>query len=193
MPQVPRLMQRSRSFESLCGPNPTEFTLLADQREPLLTRAHCTPLLREGRRRRIGAGRQFKLDVPHRLLLTLTYLRHHLPMHLLGVLFEMDAAPPTSAGTSMRSCHSWSRRCLLPSVPGRWTSARSRPTTRGVVGCASCRTCLKRSRRLRTSSLTAPNSPEGNPRRSAVVPGRKPWGGLRTRRSFLASRRAPIR
>lgn len=85
-------MQRSRSLESLCGLNPTEFMRLADQLEPLWIRTHRTSLLREGRRRRIGAGRQFKLDVPHRLLLTLMYLRHSLPMHLLGVLFEMDAA-----------------------------------------------------------------------------------------------------
>ncbi|MFC3601954.1 transposase family protein [Deinococcus soli (ex Cha et al. 2016)] len=92
MLQVVRLMQRPRSFESLCGLNPTEFTLLAEHLEPLWTRAHRTSLLREGRKRRIGAGRQFKLDVPHRLLLTLIYLRHDLPMHLLGVLFEMDAA-----------------------------------------------------------------------------------------------------
>jgi hypothetical protein len=92
MLQVVRLMQRPRSFESLCGLNPTEFTLLAEHLEPLWTRAHRTSLLREGRKRRIGAGRQFTLDVPHRLLLTLISLRHDLPMHLLGVLFEMDAA-----------------------------------------------------------------------------------------------------
>ena len=92
MLQAPRLMQRPRSFESLCGLNLSEFTLLVEQLEPLWTRAHRTSLLREGRQRRIGAGRQFKLDVPHRLLLTLMYLRHYLPMHLLGVLFEMDAA-----------------------------------------------------------------------------------------------------
>lgn len=92
MLQVQRLSQRPRSFESLCGLNPTDFALLAEHLEPLWTRAHRTSLLREGRQRRIGAGRQFKLDVAHRLLLTLIYLRHYLPMHLLGVLFEMDAA-----------------------------------------------------------------------------------------------------
>lgn len=92
MLQVQRLVQRPRSFESLCGLNPTEFALLADQLEPLWIRAHRTSLLREGRQRRIGAGRHFKLDVAHRLLLSLIYLRHYLPMHLLGVLFEMDAA-----------------------------------------------------------------------------------------------------
>lgn len=92
MLQVQRLVQRPRSFESLCGLNPTEFTLLAEQLEPLWVRAHRTSLLRDGRVRRIGAGRRFKLDVPHRLLLTLMYLRHYLPMHLLGVLFEIDTA-----------------------------------------------------------------------------------------------------
>ncbi|GGB79232.1 hypothetical protein GCM10008019_39320 [Deinococcus soli (ex Cha et al. 2016)] len=84
-------MQRPRSFESPCGLNPTEFTLLAGQLESLWTWAHRTSLLWKGRRRRIGAGGPFKLDVSHRLLLTLIYLRHSLPLHLLGVLFELDA------------------------------------------------------------------------------------------------------
>jgi len=90
--RVERLSQRPRSFESFCGLNPEEFHGLAAALEPLWEQAHRTSLLREGRQRRIGAGRRFKLDVPHRLLLTLVYLRHYLPMHLLGVLFEMDAA-----------------------------------------------------------------------------------------------------
>lgn len=90
--QVQHLMQRPRSFESLCGLNPMEFTHLAQQIDPLWVRAHRLSLLRVGRQRQIGAGRPFKLDVPHRLFLTLLYLRHSLPMHLLGVLFEMDAA-----------------------------------------------------------------------------------------------------
>ncbi|WP_295815140.1 transposase family protein [uncultured Deinococcus sp.] len=92
MLQVQRLVQRPRSFELLCGLNPSEFAVLAEHLEPLWIRAHRTSLLREGRIRRIGAGRQFKLDVPHRLLLTQMCLRHYLPMHLLGVLFDMDAA-----------------------------------------------------------------------------------------------------
>ncbi|WP_084047148.1 transposase family protein [Deinococcus hopiensis] len=90
--RVERLRQRPRSFESFCGLSPSEFQELATQLEPLWERAHRRSLLREGRQRRIGAGRQFKLDVPHRLLMTLVYLRHYLPMHLLGVLFEMDTA-----------------------------------------------------------------------------------------------------
>ena len=36
--------------------------------------------------------------------------------------------------------------------------------------------------------------PRGQPKKKkAVVPGRKPWGGPRTRRSSSASRRAPTR
>ena len=81
-----------RCSESRVTPNPGEFTLLAEHLEPLWIRAHRTSLLREERQRRIGAGRQFNLDVPHRRLLTRISLRHDLPMHLLGVLFEMDAA-----------------------------------------------------------------------------------------------------
>ena len=142
MLQVQRLMQRPRSFESLCGLNPTEFTLLAEQLGPLWTRAHRTSLLREGRQRRIGAGRQFKLDVPHRLLLTLISLRHYLPMHLLGVLFEMDAA------NVCRNIHALlpllEQAFLLRSELGHWTVARSTLTTRfRVVACARSKMSLK--------------------------------------------------
>ncbi|CAM3232562.1 transposase family protein [Deinococcus deserti] len=114
MLQVPRLAGRFRSFESLCGLTLNEFDTLAQQLEPLWVRAHRTSLLREGRRRGIGAGRQFKLDVPHRLLLTLIYLRHYLPMHLLGVLFEIDAA------NVCRNIHA----LLLLCEPGRSTVGR---------------------------------------------------------------------
>src|SRR6476646_2934033 len=189
MLQVQRLVQRPRSFESLCGLNPTEFALLADQLEPLWIRAHRTSLLREGRQRRIGAGRHFKLDVAHRLLLSLIYLRHSLPMHLLGVLFEMDAA------NVCRNIHA-----LLPLLeqalpaPGGaapWTVARSRPTTRRrVVGCARSRMSSKRSQRSPTSSSTAPSSPALNPRkRRAISLGSKRSVGPRIRRSTSAERR----
>ncbi|GGK43677.1 hypothetical protein GCM10008955_41770 [Deinococcus malanensis] len=51
-----RLVQRSRSFELLCGLTLNEFGTLAQQLEPLWLRAHRTSLLRDGRQRRIGAG-----------------------------------------------------------------------------------------------------------------------------------------
>ena len=177
--QVQRLMQRPRSFESLCGLIPTEFTYLAQRLEPLWVSAHRLSLLRVGRQRQIGAGRPFKLNVPHRLFLTLLYLRHYLPMHLLGLLFEMDAA------NVCRNIHA-----LLPlleqAVPAPFRArtldsrkvtpdARSRPTTRGVVGCAHWKTFLTRSRRSLTSSSTVLSSPEVNPRRrTGAVLGRKP-------------------
>lgn len=119
MLKVVRLMQRPLSFDSLCGLNPTEFTLLAEHLEPLWIRAHRTSLLQEGWQRRIWAGRQFELDVPHRLLLTLIYLRHDLPMHLLGVLFEMDAA------TICRNIHA-----LLP----LWKQALPAPLRARTLG-----------------------------------------------------------
>lgn len=168
--QVQRLMQRPRSFESLCGLNPMEFTHLAQQIDPLWVRIDRLSLLRVGRKRQIGAGRPFKLDVPHRLFLTLLYLRHYLPMHLLGVLFEMNAA------NVCRNIHA-----LLPllekALPAafRARTLDSRKVTPDVVGCAHWKTFLTRSQRSPTSSSTVLSSPEVNPRRrTEAVLGRKP-------------------
>lgn len=92
MIQVEHLMQRPQTFEALCGLKPAEFTALVERIEPLWDQRRQALRLWEGRQRRIGAGRKFKLDVAHRLLLTLIYLRHRLPRHLLGIMFELNAA-----------------------------------------------------------------------------------------------------
>jgi hypothetical protein len=110
-------------------------------------------------------------------------------MHLLGVLFEMDAA------NVCRNIH-----VLIPlleqglAAPLRARTLDSRKVTPDDV--------LRR--RLRTLEDVLEAFPEitdliidgteqagaNLKRRKAVVLGRKPWGGPRTRRSFSASRRA---
>ncbi|MBB6018768.1 hypothetical protein HNQ04_004049 [Deinococcus radiopugnans ATCC 19172] len=60
--------------------------------EPLWEHTHRCSLLRAGRIRRIGAGNTFKLTLGQRLLVTLLYLRQYFTMHVLGILFDLDAA-----------------------------------------------------------------------------------------------------
>lgn len=90
--RLEKLKSRARSFEQLVGLTPPEFEQLLSELEPLWERAHGRSLLRAGRFRRIGAGNTFKLDLSRRLLVTLLYLRQYFTMHVLGLLFGLDAA-----------------------------------------------------------------------------------------------------
>jgi len=90
--RLEKLKSRARSFERLVGLSPEEFERLLNELEPFWERAHRRSLLRAGRVRRIGAGNTFKLDLGQRLLVTLLYLRQYFTMHVLGILFDLDAA-----------------------------------------------------------------------------------------------------
>ncbi|WP_264778068.1 transposase [Deinococcus aetherius] len=90
--RLEKLKSRARSFERLVGLTPVEFDQLLIELEPLWEQAHRRSLLRAGRARRIGAGNTFKLDLSQRLLVTLLYLRQYFTMHVLGILFDLDAA-----------------------------------------------------------------------------------------------------
>lgn len=92
MLRLDKLKSRARSFERLVGLSPVEFEQLLTELEPLWEQAHRRSLLRVGRVRRIGAGNTFKLDLGQRLLVTLLYLRQYFTMHVLGILFDLDAA-----------------------------------------------------------------------------------------------------
>lgn len=92
MLRLEKLKSRGRSFERLVGLSPAEFDQLLIELEPLWERSHHRSLARAGRVRRIGAGNTFKLDLSQRLLVTLLYLRQYFTMHVLGILFDLDAA-----------------------------------------------------------------------------------------------------
>lgn len=92
MLRLEKLKSRARSFERLVGLTPSEFDQLLIELEPLWERDHRRSLLRAGRVRRIGAGNTFKLDLGGRLLVTLLYVRQYFTMHVLGLLFDLDAA-----------------------------------------------------------------------------------------------------
>ncbi|WP_264778887.1 transposase [Deinococcus aetherius] len=90
--RLDKLKSRARSFERLVGLTPEEFERLLSKLEPLWEQAHRRSLLGAGRVRRIGAGNTFKLDLSQRLFVTLLYLRQYFTMHVLGILFDLDAA-----------------------------------------------------------------------------------------------------
>ncbi|MBZ9749334.1 transposase [Deinococcus sp. HMF7604] len=90
--RLEKLKSRTRSFERLVGLTPAAFDQLVIELELLWEQAHRRFLLRAGRVRRIGAGNTFKLDLGQRLLVTLLYLRQYFTMHVLGLLFDLDAA-----------------------------------------------------------------------------------------------------
>lgn len=92
MLRLEKLKSRARSFERLVGLSPAEFDQLVLELEPLWEQAHRRSLLRARRVQRIGAGNTFKLDLSQRLLVTLLYLRQYFTLHVLGILFDLDAA-----------------------------------------------------------------------------------------------------
>ncbi len=92
MLRLEKLKSRACSFERLVGLSPTEFDQLLTELEPLWEQAHRRSLLRAGRVRGIGAGNTFKLNLAQRLLVTLLYRRQYFTMHVLGLLFDLDAA-----------------------------------------------------------------------------------------------------
>lgn len=92
MLRVDKLKSRGRSFERMTGLTPTEFDQLLIDLEPFWEQSHRRSLSRAGRVRRIRAGNTFKLDLSQRLLVTLLYLRQYFTMHVLGILFDLDAA-----------------------------------------------------------------------------------------------------
>ena len=110
-------------LQGLVGLSPTAFDQLMIKLEPLWERAHHRSLLRAGRVRRIGAGNTFKLDLSQRLLVTYLYLRQYFTMHVLGILFDLDAA---------NIC--WNIHGLLPCVLGH---SRPSPTSLPVKRAGS--------------------------------------------------------
>lgn len=85
-------MRRPESFARFAGLTPVQFKELLEKVEPRLRLAHHASLLRPTRVRAIGGGNKYKLGGAERLLCTLLYLRQYFTMHVLGILFDLDAA-----------------------------------------------------------------------------------------------------
>ena len=88
------LAAKPRAFVSLTGMTPADFDALYADFEPLYQRyrAHANTTRRgcRPRRRAPGAGRPHGLDLRHRLLLALVWLKVYPTFEVLGLFFSLD-------------------------------------------------------------------------------------------------------
>jgi len=68
---------------------------------------------RKGRKRDMGAGRPFKLDVKDRFLMLLVYYRLYITYNLYGILFDLDRG--NICCREIQKIESLARQCL--SIP----------------------------------------------------------------------------
>jgi hypothetical protein len=81
------LSRRASSFRNLAGISLKEFNELFQRFEPLWEQAEAERLNRPNRRRAVGAGRKYGLDLRSQVLMTLLWLHLYLNMDTLGFLF----------------------------------------------------------------------------------------------------------
>jgi len=75
------------------GLNPFQFETLVKRLEPLWIRAETNRLTRDDRRRKIGAGRKYRLhEIEDKLLLILVFYRTCVVYEFLGWIFNLDGS-----------------------------------------------------------------------------------------------------
>jgi hypothetical protein len=84
------LSRRPLIFRSFTGLEVTEFDSLYLMMEALYPKYEVERLSRKDRKRKIGAGRPFKLPLKGRLLLFLIHYRLYISSTLTGFLFDLD-------------------------------------------------------------------------------------------------------
>ena len=89
---VEKLRRKPKHFHNFTGLTPQQFDQLLAAIEPLYEKAEVQRLSNPSRLRPRGAGRKFKLELPERLLMSLTYLRLYITQTLLGYLFGLDTS-----------------------------------------------------------------------------------------------------
>ena len=82
-----KLSKQPSSFRNLTGISVSEFEQLYRRFEPLWEAAEAKRLERSNRRRAIGAGRHYGLELHTQLLMTLVWLHLYLTTETLGVFF----------------------------------------------------------------------------------------------------------
>ncbi|MBI2185396.1 MAG: transposase [Thaumarchaeota archaeon] len=85
-----RLAKRSSTFKSFIGLDVDEFDSLYEKVESGYVGYERQRLLRENRKRMLGAGRPFKLSLRDRLMMLLVYYRLYVTSILVGYLFNLD-------------------------------------------------------------------------------------------------------
>jgi len=85
-----RLSGKPLIFRSFTGLGVSEFDSLHSRLEGMYPKYEVERLSRRDRKRRIGAGRPFKLPLRERLLMLLVYYRLYVTSSLTGFLFDLD-------------------------------------------------------------------------------------------------------
>jgi hypothetical protein len=89
---VKKLRRKPNHFHNFTGLTPQHFDELLLAVEPLYEQAEHERLENPNRLRARGAGRNFNLELPERLLMSLMYFRLYLTQTLLGYLFDLDSS-----------------------------------------------------------------------------------------------------
>jgi len=85
-----KLSKKSKTFRTFTGFTVEEFNDLCALIESQYPKHEVKRLGRKDRKRAIGAGRQFKLDLVDRVLMLLIYYRLYITLCLTGFLFDLD-------------------------------------------------------------------------------------------------------
>jgi len=89
---VKKLRRKPKHFHNFTGLTPEHFDRLLLSLEPLYQEAQEERLKNPKRLRARGAGRNFELELPERLLMSLMYFRLYVTQTLLGYLFGLDTS-----------------------------------------------------------------------------------------------------
>jgi hypothetical protein len=87
-----KLRRKPKHFHNFTGLTPQQFDELLLAVEPLYEKAEQERLENPDRLRARGAGRNFNLELPERLLMSLMYFRLYVTQILLGYLFDLDSS-----------------------------------------------------------------------------------------------------
>jgi hypothetical protein len=89
---VKKLRRKPKHFHNFTGLTPEHFDELLLALEPLYEHSEHQRLENPNRLRSRGAGRNFNLELPERLLMSLMYFRLYVSQTLLGYLFDLDTS-----------------------------------------------------------------------------------------------------
>ena len=87
-----KLAQKLTTFKSLTGLTILEFEALLERFAPAWVAAEQQRLSRPNRKRAIGGGRKYELELRERLLMVLVWLRLYLNTEAMGFFFGVDKA-----------------------------------------------------------------------------------------------------
>jgi hypothetical protein len=89
---VKKLRRKPKHFHNFTALTPEQFDVLLTALQPLYEQAEDERLSNPNRLRARGAGRNFDLELPERLLMSLMYFRLYVTQTLLGYLFDLDSS-----------------------------------------------------------------------------------------------------